>query len=57
MKLRKLFTEKAGRDHGVQAGGELGDIAGVANEYLQVKPISFGKGNIRAISHYQEDLG
>jgi hypothetical protein len=57
MKLRKLFREKAGCDHGVQAGDELGDIAEVANEYLQVKSISFGKGNIRAISHCVSNWG
>jgi hypothetical protein len=56
MKLRRLFREKAGCDHGIQEGDELGRISGVANEYLQVKSISFGKRNIRAISHYQEDL-
>lgn len=55
--IAKAIMEKAGCDHGIQEGDELGRISGVANEYLQVKSISFGKRNIRAISHYQGDLG
>jgi hypothetical protein len=49
MKLRKLL----GRKRAVTMEFKR---AMNANEYLQVKSISFDKRNIRAISHYQEDL-